>query len=382
MSAPPDLQSSPTGATRPHEALALSRTAAIPGSSIPTAESGAATTRARRRGAGRGIAPRPEAQSEGGDRRALLVLGLLALGVVAMSIAYLTLGVRGGWGYVLPRRATTVATLLLVATAIGVATVLFHTITDNHILTPSVMGLDSLYLLIQTVAVYAIGSAGVTQLPEVTQLVAALTLMTGLSYLLYRRLLLGLGHDLHLLVLVGIVLGVLMRSLTSFFTRVMDPTEFLVLQDRMFADFTGAPLPTLGMSALVCVPVLALLAREHRTLDVMALGRDTAIGLGVEHRRVLLRVLVQVVLLVAVATALVGPTMFFGLIAAHLAYRAVGTYRHRYTLPAAALVGSLVLVGGQTLLERVLRADTNLAVVVEFVGGLLFIALLLRRSTP
>ncbi len=328
---------------------------------------------------GEGDVADPAVPSERVGARAPLVLAVLALAVLAMSAAYLTLGVRSGWAYVLPRRASTVATLLLVATAVGVATVLFHTITDNHILTPSVMGLDSLYLLIQTVAVYAIGSAGVTQLPEVTQFVAALTLMPGLSFVLYRRLLLGLGHDLHLLVLVGIVLGVLMRSLTSFFTRVMDPTEFLVLQDRMFADFTGAPLPTLGMSALVCVPVLALLVRDHATLDVMALGRDTAIGLGVEHRRVLLRVLLQVVLLVAVATALVGPTMFFGLIAAHLAYRAVGTYRHRYTLPASALVGGLVLLGGQTLLERVLRADTNLAVVVEFVGGLLFIALLLRR---
>lgn len=340
-----------------------------------------ATYGTRRPAGGTGAAGSLAAAADGSGRRTVLVLALLALAVVAMSVAYLTLGVRGGWAYVLPRRATTVATLLLVATAVGIATVLFHTITDNHILTPSVMGLDSLYLLIQTVAVYAIGSAGVSGLPEVTQFLTVLTLMTGLSYVLYRRLLLGLGRDLHLLVLVGIVLGVLMRSLTNFFTRVMDPTEFLVLQDRMFADFTGAPLPTLGMSALVCLPVLVLLVREHRTLDVMALGRDTAIGLGLDHRRVLLRVLVYIVLLVAVATALVGPTMFFGLIAAHLAYRAVGTYRHRATLPAAALVGGLVLVAGQTLLERVLRADTNLAVVVEFVGGLLFIALLLRRST-
>ncbi|GAB94729.1 putative iron-siderophore ABC transporter permease protein [Kineosphaera limosa NBRC 100340] len=316
------------------------------------------------------------------DRRARLVLLVLVAALVAACLAYVFVDLGPARAYVLPRRMQTVATLGLVAAAIGVATVLFHTITDNHILTPSVMGLDSLYLLIQTVAFYVLGPAGVMATPPAVQFLTALGLMTGLAYTLYRRLLIGLGHDLHLLALVGIVLGVLMRSLTNFFTRVMDPTVFVVLQDRMFADFTGAPPITLAMSALVVATVVPAIAAMHRRLDVMALGRDTAVGLGVDHRRTLLRVLLVVVLLVAVSTALVGPTMFFGLIAAHLGYQAVGSYRHRFALPAAALVGALVLVGGQTALDRLLHLDLNLAIIVEFVGGLLFITLLLRRSTP
>lgn len=335
--------------------------------------------------AGAPARPRPKPRAAPRDpasRRARAALIALAVALASACLAYVLADLGTARAFALPRRLATVATLLLVAAAIGVATVLFHTITDNHILTPSVMGLDSLYLLLQTAAFYVVGPAGVLATPPAVHFLLVLTLMATLAYALYRRLLLGLGHDLHLLVLVGIVLGVLMRSLTNFLTRVMDPTVFVVLQDRMFADFTGAPPVTLAMSGIVVALVLPFVAGMHRELDVMTLGRDTAIGLGVEHRRALLRVLLAVVLLVAVATALVGPTMFFGLIAAHLAYRAVGGYRHRDTLPAAALVGALVLVGGQAVLDRMLHADLNLAIVVEFVGGLLFIALLLRRSTP
>jgi iron complex transport system permease protein len=84
--------------------------------------------------------------------------------------------------------------------------------------------------------------------------------------------------------------------------------------------------------------------------------------------------------LVAVSTALVGPITFFGLLVASLAHSLVGTSRHRYVLPAAALLAIICLVGGQTLLERVFSFDTALSIIIEFVGGIVFIILVLRRA--
>lgn len=49
-------------------------------------------------------------------------------------------------------------------------------------------------------------------------------------------------------------------------------------------------------------------------------------------------------------------------------------------LPAAVLWGSILLLGGQVILERVLGFNSALSVVVEFVGGLVFIGLLLRKG--
>ena len=90
--------------------------------------------------------------------------------------------------------------------------------------------------------------------------------------------------------------------------------------------------------------------------------------------------LIVIAVMVSVSTALVGPVTFFGLLVASLAYRIVPVERHRFILPAAALFAAIALVAGQTILERLLAFDTALGIVIEFVGGLFFILMLVRRA--
>ncbi len=116
------------------------------------------------------------------------------------------------------------------------------------------------------------------------------------------------------------------------------------------------------------------------TFDVLSLGRDTAINLAFEYKRTVVIILVMVSVLVSVSTALVGPITFFGLLVASLAHGLVGTSKHKYILPAAALLGVIALVGGQTVFERVFEFDTALSIIVEFLGGLVFIILILRGA--
>ena len=169
-------------------------------------------------------------------QRRLTVLGALAAAAVA---AYLLIDVRGSWTFALRLRGWTVLTMLLVGYAVAVSTVLFQTVTTNRILTPSIMGFDALYALIQTTFVAALGAAALTRVPTAAQFVLEVGLMVGFSLLLFRRLFGARTRDLHLLVLVGIVLGVMFRSLSSFVQRLLDPNEFYVLQDRLFATFSG-----------------------------------------------------------------------------------------------------------------------------------------------
>jgi iron complex transport system permease protein len=204
-------------------------------------------------------------------------------------------------------------------------------------------------------------------------------LMVGLSLLLFRRLFDAHARDLHLLVLVGIVVGVLFRSLSTFVQRLLDPNEFLVLQDRLFASFGGVDRTLLAVSIVAVVAVSAALWRMRWRFDVLALGRDTAVNLGLDHRRSVLAVLVAVAVLVSVSTALVGPITFLGLLVANLAYRFVGTDRHAVTLPAAVLLSVICLAGGQAVLQHGFGLDTTLSVIVEFLGGLVFLVLLMRR---
>ena len=114
-------------------------------------------------------------------------------------------------------------------------------------------------------------------------------------------------------------------------------------------------------------------------LDVAGLGRDTARGLGLNHDRVVMTALLLMAAMVSVSTALVGPITFLGLLTASLARQLTGSHRHAVLLPAAAILGALILVAGQFLFERLLGSQSALAVIVEFFGGLVFLFLVLKR---
>ena len=307
-------------------------------------------------------------------------LALMTAAALALVALYLFGDLGGNVSYLLGRRTVTVATLVLVATAIGVSTVLFHTVTANRILTPSIMGLDSLYLALQTAAVFFLGVPATTAAPAPLQFAVELVAMVGFSLALFWFVMSRFGRSLTLLLLVGVLLGGLFRGLSSFLQRLLTPEDFLVLSDRFFADFTGADPALLGLSALVVGAIVVLAWLDRHRLDVVGLGRDLALCLGVDHRRHTLVVLTGVALLVGTSTALVGPTLFFGLLASHLASRLLGTQRHAWTIPGAAVAGIVALVGGQWAFERVLRLEGSLSMVVEFVGGIVFIALLLTGS--
>lgn len=191
----------------------------------------------------------------------------------------------------------------------------------------------------------------------------------------------GPRRSLYLMVLVGIIFGTLLRSLATLLQRIMEPNSFLTLQSRLFASFTNADPALLPIAAVLVVAVSLVIWLRSDELDVLALGRELATMLGgVNYRRTVLIGLVGMAVLVSVSTALVGPITFFGLIVANLAYQLAGTHRHRYVLPVAALLSIITLVGAQAVLEHLFGMGTVLSVIIEFVGGIVFIVLLLRNG--
>jgi iron complex transport system permease protein len=153
-----------------------------------------------------------------------------------------------------------------------------------------------------------------------------------------------------------------------------------MLADRFFASFNTIHTEILLLASLMVLATSLAGARLFHTFDVLALGRDNAISLGVEHRRVVSMVLLLLTVLVSVSTALVGPVTFFGLLVANLSNQLAGTSRHAVVLPVAILLAAICLVGGQFLLDRVFALNTALSVIVEFFGGIVFITLLLRGA--
>ncbi|GAA4788706.1 iron chelate uptake ABC transporter family permease subunit [Corynebacterium canis] len=313
-------------------------------------------------------------------RRRTLITWFLIVLALAASALFVLYDLPRAWQFVIERRIITVVGLSVVGIAIGASTVAFQTITANKILTPSLMGFDAMFVLIQTVIVFVFGTVLFNSADSLVLFAINSCLMLGLSLLLFGVVFAGGRMSLDLLLLVGIVVGVLFRSLSSLLARMIDPGEYQVLQDRFFATFSFIDVRLLILSAILIIAVVAAIWARRRTLDVILLGREPAISLGVNYRREVILILVACSLLVSASTALVGPVTFFGLIVANLAYVLVRTDRHAWTIPAASALGMLSLVAGQWILGKVFAFNTSLSVIIEFLGGLLFLYLLLSKK--
>ncbi|WP_349236731.1 iron chelate uptake ABC transporter family permease subunit [Devosia sp. 919] len=312
--------------------------------------------------------------------RPVLVLVLLSLLALVSIVCFMTLGAKGSWSFVIPFRGRKLLGLILVGYSVALSTVLFQTATNNRILTPSIMGFDSLYVLLQTSLVFFFGIGSLISLNPDLHFLLEMVVMIGFASALFSWLFVWQERSLHLLVLVGIVFGIMFRSVISFMQRLMDPNAFNVLQDSFFASFSRVDTDHLLFAYAVLAVVTIAVIRMIPVFDVLTLGRANAINLGVNYKRTITAMLIMVSVLVAVSTALVGPVTFFGLLVASLAHSLVGNSKHKYVLPTAVLLAVICLVGGQTVLERIFEFDTALSIIIEFLGGIVFIFLVLRRA--
>lgn len=305
---------------------------------------------------------------------------MLGIGLIAASLLFLGWNLRAPYGFILELRGYKLGALICVGAATGAATILFQTVAMNRLLTPGIVGFDALFVLMQTLLVVFLGGVGLAQIPSALRFVAEAGVLmlaaTGLFGLLLRR---GAG-DVTRMILTGVILGVLLRGLAELGQRLLDPSEFAVVQQAMFASFGRVDPGQLATATVLLSGALIVAWRMAPALDVAGLGRGTARGLGLDHDRLVIGALMLVAAMVSVATALVGPITFLGLLAASLARHLTDTHRHAVLIPAAALIGALILVIGQFVFERILARQSALAVVVEVFGGLLFLILVLRKN--
>lgn len=308
--------------------------------------------------------------------RRLVLLAALAAGCVLLYLFALT---GGDVEFALSLRSATAGAMIVAAFTQAVATVLFHTVTDNRILTPSIMGFDSLFVLLQTLLVTVFGGVVLARTDGIPMLLGQTAVMTLFSVALYRWLFSGRLGNLYVLLLVGVVLGMAFDSLSTFLERLLHPTDYDLLSVELFGRMTDVDPAFLPLAFGVCAVVGAVVWRRRHVYDALLLGREPATCVGIAHRRELTLALVLVAVLVSFSTALVGPLTFFGFVVATLAYEVTGTYRHAYVLPAAVCLGVAALAGGQFVLQHVFYASGFLTTIIEFVGGALFLVLLLRK---
>ncbi|WP_210454372.1 iron chelate uptake ABC transporter family permease subunit [Vibrio crassostreae] len=306
-------------------------------------------------------------------------IAILAIASLCMATVFVGQGLTwDNYEFFLSLRLPKLLSIVLAAVAISASSLVFQTITNNRILTPSILGFDSLYLLVQTVLLFVFGSASFWVVDSIANFSMSVTVMILFSFALFHFYFKSKRNSVFTLLLIGIVCGSVFSSLSNFLAMLIDPNEFAVLQNVMFASFNNVKgelvylsLIPLGLSLLG----LWLLAPK---LDVLWLGVDNATSLGVNTKRLTQIILVIVSVMVAVSTALVGPVLFFGLITVSLARQIFKSYQHRVLIIASSLLAVVLLVSGQWFIEKVMAFETTVSVIINLVGGLYFMFLLLR----
>lgn len=308
-------------------------------------------------------------------------ISLLSLLLLILVIIYVVIGLNSkNWEYVLSRRIPKIIAIILTGSSIAFSSLVFQTITNNNILTPSVLGLDSLYIFFQTFIVFVLGSKNLTQISNKFNFILSVGSMVIFSICLFHILFRKEGTDIFFLLLLGLVGVTFFQSLSSFMQVLIDPNEFYIIQNKMFASFNNV---NTNILSLACVGVALTLVYTYKNLsdlDVISLGRENAINLGVNYDKSVKKMLIVISILVSISTALVGPITFLGLLVANITREFFKTYKHKILITGSMLISSIALVGGQLLAERVANFSTPISVIINFVGGAYFIFLLLKES--
>ncbi|WP_037519234.1 iron chelate uptake ABC transporter family permease subunit [Sphingomonas sp. LH128] len=281
--------------------------------------------------------------------------------------------------YIIPGRLTRLAAIAIGGSAIACSAILFQTIVGNRILTPAVMGYEAVYLLFQSLLVLVAGTQGLAVLGATGNFILSILLMLAYSWMLHRRLLGAMRGDVHLLLLLGLVLGIVIGTFTQFLQYAASPGEFSMLQGLSYTSFNRARPDRIALAAMAVVPAGLLLLKLSPVLDVIALGRDQAIALGVDYRRHLRLHLGLVALLVAVSTSLIGPSAFTGIFIANMSYTIARSARHRVTLPLGCAIAISLFLMAQMAVEHLFNYRTTVGILVNLLCGGCFLALVAHR---
>ena len=269
--------------------------------------------------------------------------------------------------------------MLITAFAIGSASIVFQSIINNTIVTPCLLGMDQLYSLIHTAVFFVAGSGSFLAVNANAAFAVDLAIMGAVATVIYSYLFQKTNHNVLYVLLIGTVLTSFFSSVQTTLARVMDPNEYDTLLTDLVASFSNVNSAILVLSVAVLALVAFALRKELVLLDVLTLGKDQAINLGVDYDRCIRRLLLGVTLYIATATAMVGPLAFLGLIIANLSRQFLRTYRHSQLITGSVLFGMIVLIGGQLLVERVFVYSVPVSVFITVGGGVYFLYLLLTQ---
>ncbi|MDY0278073.1 MAG: iron chelate uptake ABC transporter family permease subunit [Acholeplasma sp.] len=317
----------------------------------------------------------------------LIIFGIIA---VLLGIAYLTVwlytqrdlliyGNANVYFKIIRRRAVQLLAIVVSTGLITSSSLVFQTLTKNRILTPSVLGFDSIFLVTQTLLVSLLGVSSILISNVYVNFIISTLTMIVITIIMYQLVLKKNKNNVVLLLLMGMIISSLAGSVSNFIQVFMNPDQFQSVLSLTTVSLTNINEQLVYILVPIMVVVVVLIYRKNRIYDVMALGDDQAIGLGVEYNKETKITLVYIAIAVAISTSLIGPLTFLGLIAVNGTRELFKTTKHKVMIVASFLLGFIVLMAGQVVVE-LMDNRTSVSVLISLIGGSYMIYLILKEN--
>lgn len=320
-------------------------------------------------------------------KKTRIFLGILSIIVVLLVVAYLLIPSKNSTtisNFILQRRLLKLLVMVIVSCAIPISTISFQTVVQNRFLTPGVLGIESLFVFIQSGLYYFESLVGLKV--EQSALIYAVTITIQIILLL---LLMNVSKGMLLsnfkvLLLLTMAFSILLRNASTFLQVLMDPNEFDKLQSSLYPSFqkmNAQPLLIFGALVLLGLLMIVFFKIRHK-LDALHLGVDGAKMLGINTKRLSNVVIVIVVIMTSLSTILVGPLQFLGFMIANLTYQLTKEYKHSVLWLFSAAIGLVIVLAAQLIVERIFLLTIPISVFIEGIGGVLYLILLVKGEKP
>lgn len=279
--------------------------------------------------------------------------------------------------YTVESRMIKIITIIIVAITIGSASLIFQTVIDNRLVTPCLLGCNTLYTLIHTLIVFFVGVGSVVYRNQNLNFFIDLIFMIIVGLVIYGYLFKKTNYNILFILLVGTVLNSFFTSVQNTLVRVLEPNDYDALLSTLVASFNNINKNIIIFSIISLIVIFSIFYKELKLLNVLSLGKVQSINLGIEYEVVIRKLLILVVLLISISTAMIGPLSFLGLIIANLSRQFLKTFKHLQLVFVSILFGLLTITGCQILVEHVFNYSIPVSTFITIFGGVYFLYLLL-----
>ena len=314
-------------------------------------------------------------------------LGILSVMVVLLVAAYLLIPTKNSItvsNFILQRRLLKLLVMVIVSCAIPISTISFQTVVQNRFLTPGVLGIESLFVFIQSGLYYFESLVGVKVEQSVIIYTVTIAIQIGLLLLLMNASKGMMLSNFKVLLLLTMAFSMLLRNASTFLQVLMDPNEFDKLQSSLYPSFQkmNAQPMMIGVAIGLFVLLMMVFYKIRHQLDALHLGVDSAKMLGINTKRLSNVVIVVVIIMTSLSTILVGPLQFLGFMIANLTYQLTKEYKHGVLWLFSAVLGLVIVLAAQLIVERIFLLTIPISVFIEGIGGVLYLILLVKGEKP